>query len=301
MILRIRDQHSREDARYLATACDLVYLDPDAAKVAFAEQLGLTGELVSVDNTQAFVGENDESFVIAFRGSQTPSTLDGVKDWLLTNARNFLVIPEGRIGTDFAAAGVGARFHRGFMQALDELWIPLYSRVDEAFGRKERPVWVTGHSLGGALALLCAWRMHQQFIPIHQVVTFGAPMIGNAAAAEAFAREFPDRIFRYVDAGDLVPKLPMMSLFSNDYGHVQREVVVGSSALVTAAGVIASVATKAAAGSSSSAASSVVGSGIVASAQGAMSGEVVDQIWAELSKGLPSHLMHNYLNRLTGE
>ena len=217
--------HARSHAQYLATACDLAYLPADQGRQRFADQLRLDAELVSVDNTQAYVGQNNESIVIAFRGSQSPNSLDGVKDWLLTNARNFLVLPEGRIGTDFAAAGVGARFHRGFMQALDEIWLPLFESVDQKFTHQERPVWVTGHSLGGALALLCAWRMHQQFIPIHQVCTFGAPMIGNLAAAEAFAREFPGKIFRYVDVGDLVPRLPMISLLSNDYDHCQKEIV----------------------------------------------------------------------------
>ena len=280
-ILSAQSDHTRAHAHYLATACDFVYLDEAEAREAFESQLGLTGKLVSVDNTQAFVGESDDAIVIAFRGSQTPTSLDGVKDWLLTNARNFLVIPEGRIGTDFAAAGVGARFHRGFMEALEEIWALLYDRVDEAYGRNERPVWVTGHSLGGALALLCAWRMHQQFVPIHQVVTFGAPMIGNAATAEAFAREFPNKIFRYVDVGDLVPKLPMMSLLSDNYGHCQKEIIVGSSALGTAAGVLANVA--------------------ASSIDGTISLEIADAIWSELTKGLPSHLMNNYLDRLTSE
>lgn len=280
-ILTDTAKHTRHQARYLATACDLAYLNAEDAEKEFRSQLSLVGQLISQDNTQAFVGENEDAIVIAFRGSQSPGSLDGVKDWLLTNARNFLVLPEGRIGTDFAAAGVGARFHRGFLEALQEIWAPLYDCVDEAFGRRDRPVWVTGHSLGGALALLCAWRMHQQFVPIHQVVTFGAPMIGNDATAQAFAREFPNKIFRYVDASDLVPKLPMMSLLSDNYGHCQKEIMVGSNTLATAAGVIADVA-----------ASSVDGTITVA---------VADKIWGELSKGMPSHLMHNYLDRLTND
>jgi hypothetical protein len=280
-ILDSKSRHTRSHARYLATACDLAYLAEDEGREEFRKQLTLDANLVNVDNTQAYVGENEGSIVIAFRGSQSPTSLDGVKDWLLTNARNFLVIPEGRIGTDFAAAGVGARFHRGFLEALEEIWASLYDRVDEAFSRKERPVWVTGHSLGGALALLCAWRMHQQFIPIHQVCTFGAPMIGNQAAADAFAREFPGQIYRYVDAGDLVPKLPMMSLLSNDYNHCKTEIVVGQSQIMTAANVITNVATS--------------------TVDGAVNSQVADAIWGELRRGMPSHLMGNYLSRLTDQ
>jgi triacylglycerol lipase len=132
--------------------------------------------------------------------------------------------------------------------------------------------------LGGALALLCAWRMHQQFIPIHQVCTFGAPMIGNQAAAEAFAKEFPGQIFRYVDAGDLVPRLPMISLLSNDYGHCQTEIVVGQGKLMTAAKVISDAAME--------------------TVEGAIDSKVADLIWGELRMGMPSHLMGNYLTRL---
>ncbi|MFK8113482.1 MAG: hypothetical protein AB8B91_14855 [Rubripirellula sp.] len=278
MRLDPRRGHDLSHARYLATACDLAYFEEAEGKEQFAKKLGLDANLVSVDNTQAYVGENDESIVIAFRGSQSPTSLDGVKDWLLTNARNFLVLPEGRLGTDFAAAGVGARFHRGFMEALSEIWASLYDRVDEAYSRSERPVWVTGHSLGGALALLCAWRMHQQFVPMHQVCTFGAPMIGNLAAAEAYKREFPGRVFRYVDAGDLVPRLPMMSLLSNNYGHCETEIVVGESTITTAAKLITTVA--------------------VDTVDGAIDSRVADLIWGELKMGMPSHLMGNYLSRL---
>tara|TARA_R110002049_G_scaffold27321_2_gene94007 strand:+ start:74971 stop:75885 length:915 start_codon:yes stop_codon:yes gene_type:complete len=280
-----RTSHTRHHAHYLATACELAYLSEPTGRPKFRELLDLDAELISVDNTQAYVGENDDCIVVAFRGSQSPTSLDGVKDWLLTNARNFLVIPSGRIGTDFAAAGVGARFHRGFLEALDEIWAPLYASVDQRFAASERPVWVTGHSLGGALALLFAWRLHQNFIPVHQVCTFGAPMIGNQAAAAAFAREFPSKVFRYVDAGDLVPRLPMMSLLHNNYNHCEQEIVVGQSNMQKAANVIQTVATTAAA----------------KAATATLSSDVVDLIWGEIRQGMPSHLMGNYLTRLADD
>src|SRR5262245_23075607 len=168
------------NARYCAKACDLAYYPEAEAAPAFREQLGLEAKLFSADNTQAYVGSNDSAIVVAFRGSEVPTTLDGLKDWLLTNANNLLILPEGQIGTDFAAAGVGARFHRGFLGALAEIWDKLYAAVDGLMQAKERPLFVTGHSLGGALALVAAWRLQRNFMSVYQVYTFGAPMIGNA-------------------------------------------------------------------------------------------------------------------------
>ncbi len=172
---------------------------------------------------------------LAFRGSQAPNTLDGLKDWLLTNANNYLILPEGQIGTDFAAAGVGARFHRGFMEALHEIWEPLLATVTESTESSDRPLWLTGHSLGGALALLAAWRLQRSFITVHEVVTFGAPMIGNEAAARAFEQEFAGKIFRYVNFEDPVPLLPSISLVANTYAHCQSEVLLAAVATVASA------------------------------------------------------------------
>ena len=197
--------------------------------------LGLEARLISVGNTEVYVAQNDKVLVVAFRGSQARNTLDGLKDWLLTNANNYLILPEGQIGTDFAAAGVGARFHRGFMGSLHEIWEPLLATVAEAMESSSRPLWVTGHSLGGALALLAAWRLQRNFITVHEVVTFGAPMIGNEAAARAFEQEFAGKIFRYVNFEDPVPLLPSISLVANTYAHCQSEVSLAAVAAVASA------------------------------------------------------------------
>lgn len=226
---------SPRNALFLARACNLAYYDEAEAAPGFRDQLGLDARLISVENTQVYVAQNDKAVVVAYRGSQAPTSLDGFKDWLLTNANNYLIIPEGRIGTDFAAAGVGARFHRGFMEALAAVWEPLLKAVTEAMDAAERPLWITGHSLGGALALLTAWRLNRNFIAVHEVVTFGAPMVGNDAAARAFEREFAGKIFRYVNLEDPVPLLPSISLVANSYAHCQAEVSMKAAAALSSA------------------------------------------------------------------
>lgn len=269
---------SDQNALYLATACDLAYFSQDQGQAEFAAKLGLQANLVSVDNTQCYVGENDQVIVLAFRGSESPNSIDGFKDWLLTNAKNFLVLPAGRIGTDFVAAGVGARFHKGFMEALDEIWQPMFQAIDTVVAKRDRPLFITGHSLGGALALLASWRLQRQMIPIHNVYTFGAPMVGNEAAAKAFEKEFPGRIYRYVDAGDMVPKLPTVSMFSNEYWHCLTEIVVGAT-------VHAGESIKALASGSPDA---------------SMSQAVMDGVWTKTTSGIQKHLMGNYIAQING-
>jgi triacylglycerol lipase len=270
---------SDQNALYLATACDLAYFPQDRGRAEFAAQLGLTANLVSVDNTQCYVCENDSVVVIAFRGSEAPNSIDGFKDWLLTNAKNFLVLPEGRIGTDFVAAGVGARFHRGFMESLEEIWEPLFQAIEAVVAKNEdRPLFVTGHSLGGALALLAAWRLQRQMITVHNVYTFGAPMVGNDVAAKAFEKDFPNKIYRYVDGGDMVPKLPTMSMFSNEYWHCLTEVVVGGT--THASDTIRALAS--------------------GSPDATMSQAVMDGMWTKATSGIQKHLMGNYISQISG-
>ena len=269
-----------DNARFLCEAAALAYLPAAAGAAQFKALLGLDAKLFSVGNTQAWLATDEANIVVAFRGTESPATLDGLKDILLTDALNLLVVPEGRLGHDLAAAGVGARFHKGFADAIADIWPPLAEAIEAEVKRCDRPVWLTGHSLGGALALYAAWLLKRRFVPVHEVCTFGAPMIGNRVASEAFNREFAGRIFRYVNGRDPVPKLPTMSLVANEFLHVESERLVGREPVTRLIDLLGAVATKA--------------------AGGLLSGTLLDEAWSTLDAEVANHRLDRYREQLRG-
>jgi hypothetical protein len=269
-----------DSARFLCEASALAYLGEAEGRKAFREKLGLDARLLSVDNTQAWLGVDGANVVVAFRGTESATTLDGLKDILLTDAMNLLVVPEGRLGHDLSAAGVGARFHKGFVDAIAEIWEPLAATVDAELRANDRPLWITGHSLGGALALFAAWLFKRRFVPVHEVCTFGAPMIGNREACAAFDREFAGRVFRYVNGRDPVPKLPTMSLIANEFLHVQEERLLGKDPMTGIVDVVGAVASKA--------------------AGGLLSGDLVNEAWGHINEEVASHFLDRYRDLLRG-
>lgn len=267
-----------QNACYLAAASDLAYLNEPDGLQKFQSELGLAGQLFSAGNTQAYVLGDDNHIVVAFRGTEAPTSLEGLKDWLLTDANNFLILPEGRMGTDFAAAGVGARFHRGFMTALADIWESVYAAVEAELKKKERPLWVTGHSLGGALALLASWRFLRKSTDVYRIYTFGAPMVGNDLAVRAFDRELEGKVYRYVHGPDIVPKLPTMSMVANAYAHCLQEVPIG---IAQAAGVVVE-------------SSQDFFSKLAAGAGEVIDAVRIDKIWERLLQGVSAHDIAKY-------
>jgi predicted lipase len=174
------------------------------------------------------------------------------------------------------AAGVGARFHQGFVNAMADIWDPVYVATAAALKKQDRPLWITGHSLGGALALFAAWLFQRKMIGVHQIYTFGAPMIGNAEAAKAFDREFGGKIFRYVNLLDPIPLLPTMSLVANQYGHCLKEVPLG----VAGPSFLQAVAGNA--------------------AEGLLNASIVDSIWKGLQERVGAHAMEVYCKMIKG-
>lgn len=117
---------------------------------------------------------------------------------------------EGSFGDQLETLAVSRELARG-------------KRRSAAEPRPLRPMVVTGHSLGAALATLFVMENHRKkSFDIKTCCTFASPRVGNAE----FARTF-DKIqitsWRIVNECDVVPKLPPHIPVLLDYDHVDTE------------------------------------------------------------------------------
>ena len=84
-----------------------------------------------------------------------------------------------------------------------------------------RARYIFGHSLGGALAIICALDLSMMNLPIAGVYTFGQPRVGDAAFAAHYNNELRDLTFRVVNQNDIVPRTPGVLM---GYRHCGNEV-----------------------------------------------------------------------------
>lgn len=146
-------------------------------------------------STQGFVARRGEIVVVAFRGTE-PINAD---DWLSDVNYHQRVVDKvpGQLHGGFAKALVGA---------IDEQMVTAVKQLVQ--GETTR-LFVTGHSLGGALAVLAAALLHfRERLRIAGVFTYGQPRLGDPAFSTAFDQALGAVTFRYVNDLDIVPHVP---------------------------------------------------------------------------------------------
>ncbi len=138
-----------------------------------------------LNETQGFVAQTDEVVLVAFRGTES------LGDWL-SNLR--LVRTKRFYGS----------VHGGFLGGYLIVQAQILAALAGAANKK---IWLTGHSLGGALATVMAAEL-KDAVAIKGIHTFGQPRLGDAAVEQFFADKYPGRFFRFVNDDDLVTRVP---------------------------------------------------------------------------------------------
>lgn len=151
------------------------------------------------DGSQAYRFRNDHDCVIACRGTEPNEWNDIQAD---ANAAAVLAETAGKV-------------HRGFKKEVDDLW-PM---LETALLSNEQPLWFCGHSLGGAMATICAGRCYLSHIDSNpeELFTFGSPRVGDKRYINFVKLDH----YRYVNNNDIVTRVPPILM---GYRHCGREV-----------------------------------------------------------------------------
>ncbi|MBX3317986.1 MAG: lipase family protein [Phycisphaeraceae bacterium] len=160
----------------------------------------------SKKDAQGYVFSDHETVIIAFRGTEPTKPAD----WLADSKY------EPR-----SWRAVGGLVHHGIAEYVDSIWDQLMESIKEV-RTSGQAVWLTGHSLGGAMAVLAAARLaveHPEIL-VHGVVTFGQPRVGDEGFAGAYSGVLGDRTVRCVNNRDIVVRVPMRIMKYRDVGSV---------------------------------------------------------------------------------
>ena len=181
------------------------------------EMTVINDAMLVVARTYLIRSEDGRMGILAFRGTEPTNFIN----WL-TNANT--------VPTRFG----GGHVHTGFLTNLEALWSYVSTAVNRA-RRGASPatngvkteasthptplqplehLYLTGHSLGGAMAVLAAAKIFgdQDFEVwrplVKAIYTFGQPCVGDRAFATQCQERFGSRTYRHKYGRDVVPHLP---------------------------------------------------------------------------------------------
>lgn len=183
--------------------------------------------------TQGFLtlhpGDGSPFAILAFRGTEK-NYIDILTDIIIF--RNKLPDVEDK------RYGEGPLFaHAGFLQAFQNVWgsaLPDAIRgqiaksewvgprgvsniIHDYICGQTLPLFVTGHSLGGAIATLSAYHAIT-YHPNTYLYTFGSPRVVNRLLSRKITHFLIHRSFRCVHGDDIVPRVPPLL----NYTHIQE-------------------------------------------------------------------------------
>jgi hypothetical protein len=176
-------------AETLAGISDEAYLPAELASVALKKR-GFTQVLPVLHGSMVcYVATGHQVAVVAFRGTDFAE----LNDWIVNLRFTPQALRHGQV-------------HDGFQRAYAELGPRIVAQVRSS-GAKY--VWVTGHSLGGALALVCAYDLvTERNVAVTGLMTFGQPRAGDGPFSEYMNDKLSGRYVYFVNEDDIVPRIP---------------------------------------------------------------------------------------------
>jgi len=195
------------NAWWLAEASTLVYADEAYVTQRFSKAGLKRIKFFNRSGTQCFIASNTCFAIVAFRGSEIWKRKDRFDPGQM--------IADFKTNIDIRLSDWirGGKVHNGFKTALEDVWEEILPEIKN-LEKQGTPIWVTGHSLGAALATLAA----DQLQDVQGLYTFGSPRVGD----QAFQRNFRSNAFRVVNGSDVVATVPA----KDPYRHVGEHILI---------------------------------------------------------------------------
>lgn len=165
-----------------------------------------------IQDTQCYIAADTQKIILAFRGSEGADTgASFIKDW-----SSDAVIQQASFQKYFPSAPAIGSIHAGFGKALRDVWTKVSAHLAKMrLKYPEASLWITGHSLGGALAVLaatCCYYETQNQTPVAGCYTFGQPRVGDLIFRSFYESALGSRTYFVVNHGDLVTRIPPRSI-----------------------------------------------------------------------------------------
>jgi triacylglycerol lipase len=139
-----------------------------------------------------YIAEHERFVLIAFRGTET--ALGGQRNTEL------LLQPA-------AALGIPGSVHSGYQALIRNMHDDILAMLVQS-SSAAKPIFVTGHSLGGALAIIEAMALHGAGYPIAAVYGFGHPRVGDEIFRQTVGQNLGGRYYRIDTPEDVAPHVP---------------------------------------------------------------------------------------------
>mmetsp|Transcript_5164 Transcript_5164/g.15445 ORF Transcript_5164/g.15445 Transcript_5164/m.15445 type:complete len:813 (-) Transcript_5164:115-2553(-) len=183
-------------------------------------------------DTHVIVVDGSDRIVISFRGTTSGKNLktdiriaQRQLSQVIPSSKAYEPCPERKELMD-SKIWKASRVHSGFSAAYLSVGSDLIAKVKDLYEKKQRPIFLTGHSLGGSLANLCSLDLYVSLGLQNKeifVSTFGAPRVGNKHFQVMYDEAIPS-CWRIVVGPDMVAKLPRFG-----YKHCGKKVLLTAS------------------------------------------------------------------------
>ncbi len=192
-----------------ADMANAAYLPEQDAQAIIETQGYRVDQYSSVPGVEVnyFVATNDalKHHIIAVRGT--------------ANIENAIVDVSLKLLAD---AHAKIALHQGFAQSAEGIYKAVLPRLN-----KDYEISTTGHSLGGAVAVILAMYLDIDQYNLGPIITFGQPKVTNVSGALAFRHLNVNRLVTAQDLVPLVPPLDVMNINKLDiYWHLGKEIVL---------------------------------------------------------------------------